>query len=839
MQAEQALRGSEEKFRQLAENIREVFWMMNAAGTEILYVGPAYEEIWGRTCKSLYERPMDWLEAIHPDDRERAHEIFMRQLRGESIDSEYRIITPDKRERWIRDCAFPVRNESGELIRIAGIAEEITERKLSESILRRTADRLMLATRAGGVGIWENDLVNNVLVWDEQMFRLYGTTSGHFNGAYEAWLTGLHPEDRQRMNETKEAAIRGEREIDAEFRVIWPDGSIHHIRALALVKRDDHGKPIRIVGTNWDITGQKHTAEALLASNHRLEEETARANQLAIEAERANNAKSEFLATMSHEIRTPMNGVIGMTGLLLDTELSAEQRRYTEIARSSGESLLQLINDILDFSKMEANKLELEKIDFDLLSLLDNLASVLSTTAKAKGIGLQYIADPAIPRLLRGDPGRLRQILTNLTGNAIKFTERGEVVVRVALEEAGEFDCLLRFSVRDSGIGIAEDKIGVLFAKFSQVEASTTRKYGGTGLGLAISKQLAEMMGGRVGVTSREGQGSEFWFTARLARTFGQASQDEGAQSETQAAARLHGRILVAEDNSTNREVALGMLRKLGLHADAVADGAEAIHALETIPYDLVLMDMCMPVMDGIEVARRIRNRESAVLNHDIPIVALTANAMQSDRLRCLAAGMNDFVPKPIVKGALRDALRQWLPAGHAAIPTGPGQVAPPALREDALVIFDPEGVLSRMEGDNALAEIVFAAFLEDLPRQVQALKDLAECGDSAAAARTAHSIKGASANVGGESLRKLAAQMERAADAGDWRAVLASMDELDRQSGLLQEAIKHKATKHEATKHEAINQGCNQARMRSNEMSESIENIAAGRKDAHENASR
>jgi PAS domain S-box-containing protein len=789
-EAEQVLRNNEEKFRQLAENIREVFWMMNAAGTEIIYISPAYERIWGRTCKSLYERPMDWMDAIHIDDRVRAHETFMRQLQGESIDSEYRICTPDGQERWIRDRAFPVRDESGELIRIAGIAEDISERRQSETLLRLTADRLKLATRAGGVGIWDNDLVNNVLVWDEQMFRLYGVTKDQFGGAYETWLAGVHPEDRQRMKEQREATIRGGTESDGEFRVIWPDRSIHHIRALRLVKWDAFGKPTHIIGTNWDITSQKEASDKLLANNRELAKETERANKLAIEAEKATSAKSEFLANMSHEIRTPMNGVIGMTGLLLDTELTAEQRRYAELARSSGESLLQLTDDILDFSKIEAKKLELETIDFDLRSLLDNLASIFSATVKAKGIELMCMADPAVPMLLRGDPGRLRQILTNLASNAIKFTEKGEVVVRVALVEEGESNCLLRFSVRDTGIGIAEDRIGILFDKFSQVDVSTTRRFGGTGLGLAISKQLAEMMGGDVGVTSQEGKGSEFWFTVRLGRSSELHSQAERAEMKSQTAVNLNGRILIAEDNSTNREVALGMLRKLGLRGDAVADGAEAVRVLEYIPYDLVLMDMRMPVMDGIEAARKIRNPQSAVLNRDIPIIALTANAMQSDRQSCLAAGMNDFVPKPIQMAVLRDALNRWLRTDDAALPAATGQVVSSADAEDATVVFDRAGVLSRLDGDSELASIVLAAFLEDLPVQIHILKDFVRSGDTAGSARQAHSIKGASANVGGERLRKLASEMEKAADAGDLHFMTPRMADMEREFGRLRDAI-------------------------------------------------
>jgi len=650
-QAAQALRNSEEKFRQLAENIREVFFVMTPSGSEVLYISPAVEAVWGVTVESLYQNPMAWADAIHPEDQERTRLVAGRQLQGDLVVSEYRIRTPDGKEKWIRARCSPIRDQAGELIRIVGIAEEITEQK-------------------------------------------------------------------------------------------------------------------------------------------RFEFELVRLRQV---ADAANQAKGEFLANMSHEIRTPMNGVIGMTGLLLDSELTSEQRRYAELARASGESLLQLINDILDFSKIEAKKLELESIDFDLRILLDNLASILSTAAKAKGIQLLCFTDPAVPTQFRGDPGRLRQILTNLTANAIKFTEKGEVAVRVALEEETESDCVLRFSVRDTGIGIPEDKIGALFNKFSQVDASTTRKYGGTGLGLAISKQLAELMGGAVGVISQEGNGSEFWFTARLGRRSGSVNSAQEALPATETTTRLNGKILVAEDNSTNRLVALGMLQNLGLHADAVANGAEAIRALESIPYDLVLMDMRMPVMDGVEASRQIRNPQSSVLNHDIPIIALTANAMQSDRDGCLAAGMNDFVPKPIMKGVLRDALSRWLRTDDAAIKTLIRGVVPPETTESVIVVFNRSSMLLRLDGDNELAQIVFAEFLDDMPRQIQALKDFVKSGDTAGSARLAHSIRGASASVGGECLRNLAFEMEQAAGDGNLHLVSAGMEGLEFQLNRLIAAMREK----------------------------------------------
>ena len=800
--AEVELKKSEEKFRQLAASISEVFWMMNGQGTEILYVSPAYEQIWGRTCASLYESPMDWLEAIHIDDRERAHTVFLKQLQGDPVLSEYRILTPGGEEKWIRDRAFPVRDEAAQLIRVVGIAEEFTERRRTQATLKEAADRLRMAARAGAVGIWDWDTVTNQLLWDDEMFRLYGTSRDKFCGAYEAWQSGLHPDDRQRGDEEIQKALRGERDFDTEFRVVWADGSIHSIRALAQVQRDDAGRPVRMIGTNWDVTAQKQAAEELLESNRRLEQATLRSHELAAKAAEANAAKSEFLANMSHEIRTPMNGIIGMTDLLLDSELSEDQRRCAEIVHSSGQSLLKLINDILDFSKIEAGRVELEELDFELSNLLDEFAATLSVRAKRKNLKFSCAVESGVPNQVRGDSGRLRQILTNLADNAIKFSSEGEVAVKVSVERDDESECMLHFSVHDSGIGIPADKIEVLFNKFSQADPSTTRKYGGTGLGLAISKQLVELMGGEVGVESQYGIGSEFWFTVRLRKQGDRVRSDGPARalpsarvgSEPHRSSMFAGRsarILLAEDNLTNQQVAVGILKRFGLHADVVEDGAEAIKKLAAAAYDLVLMDVQMPVMDGFDATRQIRSRGSVVLNHRIPVIAMTAHAMKGDRQRCLDSGMNDYITKPVSAAALQEALNRWLPLKEDLGQTARGSEKPPSCGASPLpAIFDRTGMLDRLMGDENLARIVIEGFLDDMPQQIETLRHQVSRGDAHAVELQAHLIKGAAATVGGEALRAISFAMERSGQAGDIGAFAAQMDEVEQEFHRLRRAI-------------------------------------------------
>jgi len=705
-----------------------------------------------------------------------------------------------------------LRDEHGQPYGIAGVMQDITESKRAAEQLARSREQFKLAVEGSNDGIWDWDLRDNSLYLSARWKEMLGYQSDELPNVFATFEKLVHPEDKQRVLEYVEHYLKGEIDLyDIEFRMKHKDGSDRWILARGKAVRDEKGKLIRMAGSHSDITDRKQSQLALARSRDQLERANQElqnsidlANKLASEARGASTAKSEFLANMSHEIRTPMNGIIGMSGLLKDTPLDDEQKQYVETVQTCSNQLLSLINDILDFSKIEAGRLEMETVDFNLPQAVEEVAEMLAMQAEQKGLDFHCFVSPEIPPSLRGDPGRLRQVLLNLANNAVKFTAEGEIVIRAELDGIQGDHATVHFSVKDTGVGIPADRMDRLFESFSQVDASTTRKFGGTGLGLAISKQLAEMMGGQIGVESVEGDGSTFWFTVvlRVAEEAGAEAAPEAldgmrvlvvddnetnclilekylqawgcevesvhsaragldalrranradapyrlaildrlmpevdgeqlgreikgdaaiaatplvmltsagnrsdfdrfekigfakciykpirqsqlldclqsaiAPPEPQTATALPGpeaqpqgevpepssdlRVLLVEDNTVNQRVALRILQKtLSLEADVASNGAEAVQALRQSDYDIVLMDCQMPVLDGYDATRTIRDPASGVRNPQVRIIAMTANAMKGDREKCLAAGMDDYVPKPVHAKELAAAIRR------------------------------------------------------------------------------------------------------------------------------------------------------------------------------------
>ncbi|MDQ1282754.1 MAG: hypothetical protein QG666_543 [Euryarchaeota archaeon] len=680
-----AKKEGQERWRFALEGTGIGVWDWNIE-TDRVFFSPQWIAMLGYDPQDIGDSLEEWRSRLHPDDKATCLYKLERHFLAETpiYHDQHRILQKDGSYKWILDRGKVMdRREDGRPLRFICTQSDITlRRRAREQIWSRSEELAwMLRSMMNAFAVCKS-------VFDDKG-KFISYNFEYINDAYEG-LTGVRSHD-----------ILGKtvHEVWPETDPSWMDNYARVVMTGEPVTFDvflkETGKychchvyrpwktPERFCMIFDDITELKRAEEALILAKE--------------EAEDAARSKSRFLANVSHEIRTPLNGIIGMTGLLMDTELDAEQLECTKIIRISSESLLSLINSILDFSKLEAKKMDLEVLDFDLPSTLEEAESLLAAAASEKRLDLSSSIDSDVPLHLSGDQGKLRQIIVNLLSNAVKFTPKGKIEVHVSrispsnevlhpvhesdVSSDGPVHCRmedcdvsLRFSVSDTGIGIPEDRVKILFSPFTQVDSSTTRKYGGTGLGLAISRQLAELMGGRIGVVSREGEGSTFWFTANF-RALGMGSSgsanweskksnfhsEKFVQKDTLEEADDSVRILVAEDNPINQKVAQAMIKKMGYEVDIVANGHETINALQLMPYNLVLMDCQMPEMDGLEATRRIRQEGSMVLNPNIPIIAMTASAMSGDREKCIKAGMDDFIAKPVRKEELEEMLTEWL----------------------------------------------------------------------------------------------------------------------------------------------------------------------------------
>jgi two-component system sensor histidine kinase/response regulator len=834
-------------------------------------------------------------ELAHDEDRARNEAAYLAHIEhGAEYDLSLRLRIADGSFRWFRVQGAAERDAMSRPIRISGSIQDIHRQKAAEDALRDAQQRFERAVNGTQDGLFDLDLNNDTAWFSPRYKQMLGyDTSVSFN--VSELRQQIHPDDVRRTLDAFVEHVRDRTQYDVQFRFRKEDGEWLWVRARAVAEFGRNGRAIRLSGSIQDYTEARAAREAL--------------EQATAAAEAANAAKSTFLATMSHEIRTPMNGIIGMTGLLLDTHLDRNQREYASTIRSSADALLHVINDVLDFSKIEAGKLDIDITDMDLRAGVEDVGALTALQAGAKGVELVVDIRPEVPDLVRGDSQRIRQCLLNLLNNAVKFTQRGEIVVEVCVLAQQSGKALTQFSVRDTGIGLSAEQRAQLFRPFVQADSSTTRQFGGTGLGLSIVKRLVELMGGQVGVESELGVGSTFWFTLPLEaleptgryerlrmpgtgkrvlvvddndanrQVLGAQLQRAGFEAElvsdgAQAleclrnAAAAHkpfdaalldfqmpsmdgaslgeiinadsqlastrlilltsmdrtgdqqrfaaigfaayltkpvraqelkecldrvlsheasewhlrsqplvtrnvlsdalgeptygGLVLLVEDNEVNQKVAQRYLERLGCHVRTAYDGAAGVKAFTEDRFDLVLMDMQMPVMDGLTATREIRKLERG--GRHTPIVALTANVLAGQLERCLDAGMDDFLTKPLDVARLRDVLDRF------GLHSSQWESKEPPARPEILSLeagpIDWRRVDEIADGDTEFANELIDTFLDSVREALDEASAAWQQHDRAALARAAHKLKGASGNIGAHGLQTLAQQLEADANA-------------------------------------------------------------------------
>lgn len=815
--AQDALKRNEWFLNAIVENIPDMVFVKDAENLRFVRFNKAGEEMLGYSRDELASKndydffPKEEADFFVAKDREVLNSGRLLDIPEEPIE------TRERGTRMLHTKKIPIQDETGEPVYLLGISEDITERKKAESFTKRNAEVVeMIAKGEPASNIY--DAI--ALMYEERhpgmrcsMLELHGNKLMH-GGApslpkeYCDAVNGL--ENGPDIGSCGTSTYTGKRvlveniETDHKWATIKDAALPHGMRCCwSEPIKDPSGKVLGAFGMYYDHTALPNEEEltdlqsaARLAgiimervrsenelNQHRqnlenlVAERTLELEEAKKGAEDANQAKSLFLANMSHEIRTPMNAVIGMTHLALQSKLDDKQRNYLTKAHTSAENLLRILNDILDFSKIEAGKLELEEIDFQLKDVINNMVSLIKLEAEKKGIQLVVSIDQDVPEYLVGDSLRLSQTLVNLSGNAVKFSEPGDTVsLKVALKEESDLEAVLEFSVQDTGIGISKVQRKELFQPFSQADSSITREHGGSGLGLIISRNIVQMMDGDMCVESEPDVGSTFSFTVRLQKQQGEPSQTGTSIRQTDAevavaTTQLHGaKILLVEDNEINQELMLELLAANEIMVETAKDGQEALDLLDREDFDGVLMDCQMPVMDGYEATRHIREQDKY---NNLPILALTANAMKGDREKVLAAGMNDHIPKPINPGAMFITIAKWIsPTGTA----NEEAIQPPPVEGSAketdglpdLPGIDTKAGLAIVRGKLALYRKLLSKFRDserDFEQHFHAA--LADDKDPQAATRAAHSLKGVAGTIGARGVQEAAHSLEIACSEG------------------------------------------------------------------------